>query len=76
MRCARRPRFFAATPNRSYTNGFWRAHPPATRRVLLPHPTANRLVQSAFLIGFAMRKALSIFHEPHFGSHGRSQVLP
>ena len=26
----------------------------------LPHPAANRLVQSAFLIGFAMRKALSI----------------
>jgi hypothetical protein len=25
-----------------------------------PHPAANRLVQSAFLIGFALRKALSI----------------
>jgi hypothetical protein len=30
--------------------------PPA-----LPHPATNRLVQSAFLIGFAMRKALSIY---------------
>jgi hypothetical protein len=26
----------------------------------LPHPAANRLVQSTFLIGFAMRKVLSI----------------
>jgi hypothetical protein len=27
----------------------------------LPHPAANRFVQEAFLIGFAKRKALSIF---------------
>lgn len=26
----------------------------------LPHPAAKRLVQSTFLIGFAMRKVLSI----------------
>jgi len=30
----------------------------------LPHPAANRFVQEAFLIGFAMRKALSVFFEP------------
>jgi hypothetical protein len=30
----------------------------------LPHPAANRLVQSAFLIGCAMRKALSISQAP------------
>jgi hypothetical protein len=33
----------------------------------LPHPAANRLVQSTFLIGFAMRKVLSIFSFPILG---------
>jgi hypothetical protein len=37
----------------------------------LPHPTANRLVQSAFLIGFAMRKALSITQAPR-----RNMMVP
>jgi hypothetical protein len=31
----------------------------------LPHPAANRIVQSAFLIGCAMRKALSISQAPN-----------
>jgi hypothetical protein len=30
----------------------------------LPHPAANRFVQEAFLIGFAKRKALSIWDDP------------
>ena len=32
--------------------------------LLSPHPAANRFVQEAFRIGFAMRKALSIRESP------------
>src|SRR4051812_7746449 len=39
--------------------------PLAARRS--PHPAAKRFVQEAFRIGFAMRKALSIWADPQNG---------
>jgi len=38
-----------------------------------PHPAANRLVQATFLIGLAMRKALSIVR-PFLGTHDSRSV--
>ena len=41
----------------------------ARRMPTLPHPAAKRFVQEAFPIGFAMRKALSIFLFPFDRPH-------
>ena len=39
-------------------------HTTTVRLPRSPHPAANRLVQATFLIGFAMRKVLSILVHP------------